>query len=36
MVENEATQTDWSGDLCGGLGFDPAAGWWEMGDGTEH
>ena len=25
-VENEATQTDWMGDLSGGLGFDPAAG----------
>jgi hypothetical protein len=25
-VENGATQTDWMGDLCGGLGFDPAAG----------
>src|SRR3954471_8633881 len=25
-VENEATQTDWMGDLCGGLGSDPAAG----------
>lgn len=24
-VENEATQTDWMGDLCGGLGSDPAA-----------
>jgi len=24
-VENEATQTDWMGDLCRGLGFDPAA-----------
>lgn len=24
--ENEATQTDWMGDLSGGLGFDPAAG----------
>jgi hypothetical protein len=25
-VENEATQTDWLGDLSGGLGADPAAG----------
>ncbi|MGO4360967.1 hypothetical protein, partial [Terrabacter sp. RAF57] len=25
-VENEATQTDWLGDLSGGLGSDPAAG----------
>ena len=25
-VENEATQTDWMGDLCGGLGSNPAAG----------
>jgi hypothetical protein len=25
-VENEATQTDWMGDLCGGLGSDSAAG----------
>src|SRR3954468_21423156 len=25
-VENEATQTDWMGYLCGGLGFDPAVG----------
>src|SRR3954451_22088290 len=25
-VENEATQTDWMGDLSGGLGSDPAAG----------
>ncbi len=25
-VGNEATQTDWMGDLSGGLGFDPAAG----------
>ena len=25
-VENEATQADWMGDLCGGLGSDPAAG----------
>ena len=25
-VENEATQTDWMGDLSGGLGFDSAAG----------
>lgn len=25
-VENGATQTDWMGDLCGGLGFDSAAG----------
>ena len=25
-VEDEATQTDWMGDLYGGLGFDPAAG----------
>ena len=25
-LENEATQTDWMGDLCGGLGSDPAAG----------
>ena len=25
-VENEATQTDWVGDLGGGLGVDPAAG----------
>ena len=24
-LENEATQTDWMGDLRGGLGFDPAA-----------
>jgi hypothetical protein len=24
--ENEATQTDWLGDLSGGLGADPAAG----------
>jgi hypothetical protein len=24
--ENEASQTDWLGDLCGGLGPDPAAG----------
>jgi hypothetical protein len=28
-VENEATQTDWMGDLGGGLGVDQAAcrGW---------
>src|SRR5581483_4567786 len=25
-LENEATQTDWVGDLSGGLGADPAAG----------
>ena len=25
-VENEATQTDWMGDLCGGLGSDSATG----------
>jgi hypothetical protein len=25
-LENEATQTDWLGDLSGGLGADPAAG----------
>jgi hypothetical protein len=25
-VENEATQEDWMGDFCGGLGFDPALG----------
>lgn len=25
-VENEATQTDWMGDLIGELGFDSAAG----------
>ncbi|MGO4663834.1 hypothetical protein AB4Z14_18400, partial [Terrabacter sp. 2TAF16] len=25
-VENEATQTDWMGDLSGGLGSDPATG----------
>src|SRR5262249_24993934 len=25
-LENEASQTDWLGDLCGGLGADPAAG----------
>jgi len=26
QVENETTQTDWLGDLCGGLGADQAAG----------
>ena len=25
-LENEATQTDWVGDLSGGLGVDPSAG----------
>jgi hypothetical protein len=34
-VENEAAQTDWVGDLGGGLGVDPAAccGWCSVGAG---